>query len=74
MSDITTTYSVSGMTCEHCVASVTEELSEISTVHAVDVHLESGSVQVSSTAPLSEAAIRNAIEDVGYTFNGLASS
>ena len=64
------TYSVTGMTCGHCVASVTEELSELAGVEAVDVVLESGpgpsAVTVTSTEPLDEDAVRAAVEEAGY--------
>ena len=44
-----TTYTVSGMTCEHCAASVKEEISAIPGVESVTVDLESGSVAVDGT-------------------------
>ena len=62
----TTTYTVSGMTCQHCVASVTEEVQEIQGVEDVSVELESGAVTVTSTAPLEEATVRAAVEEAGY--------
>jgi copper chaperone CopZ len=43
-----TTYTVAGMTCAHCVASVTEEVSEIPGVGNVQVDLASGAVVVTS--------------------------
>ena len=43
-----TTYTVSGMTCEHCAASVKEEISAIPGVESVTVDLESGSVAPAS--------------------------
>jgi copper chaperone len=60
------TWHVSGMTCGHCVASVTEELLEIPGVEGVDVTLESGEVVVTSTAPVDRAAIEAAVSDAGY--------
>jgi copper chaperone CopZ len=39
---------ISGMTCGHCVASVTEEIQEIHVVTAVDVTLETGAVSITS--------------------------
>ena len=65
MSD-TQTYTVTGMTCGHCAASVTEEISEIPGVENVDVVVETGAVTVSSTAPLDESAVRAAVEEAGY--------
>ena len=66
-STTTSTWTVSGMTCGHCVASVTEEVSEIDGVTAVDVDLESGAVTVTSEQPLDEAAVRGAVEEAGYS-------
>lgn len=60
------TYTVTGMTCRHCVASVTEELSEIDGVTAVAVDLDSGRVDVTSDAPLDLAAVTAAVEEAGY--------
>ncbi|WP_210439274.1 heavy-metal-associated domain-containing protein [Nocardioides xinjiangensis] len=63
----TQTYAVTGMTCEHCAASVTEEIFEIAGVEDVDVVVETGAVTVTSTAPLDESAVRAAVEEAGYT-------
>ena len=54
------------MTCGHCVASVTEEVSEIAGVETVDVDLASGAVTVTSTMPLEDDAVRAAVEEAGY--------
>lgn len=59
-------WTVSGMTCGHCVASVTEELSELPGVEAVEVTLETGDVTVTSAAPLDPAAVAAAVEEAGY--------
>lgn len=61
-----TTYTVVGMTCAHCVASVTEEVSEVPGVEAVQVDLDSGAVAVTSNQPVSAEAVRAAVEDAGY--------
>lgn len=47
----TATYTVSGMTCGHCVSSVTEEVEQITGVTGVDVDLQSGRVTVTSETP-----------------------
>jgi copper chaperone len=60
------TYTVTGMTCEHCVASVTEEVKEISGVQDVAVDLTSGAVTVTSATPLDEPSVRAAVEEAGY--------
>lgn len=62
-------YLVEGMTCGHCVSSVTEELSQLSGVGAVNVELHAGGlsrVTVDSDAPLDAEAVRQAVEDAGY--------
>jgi len=63
---VTGTWTVSGMTCEHCVASVTEEVSELEGVRTVQVSLETGAVTVESEAPLSDDDVRRAVEEAGY--------
>ncbi|HYJ27496.1 MAG TPA: heavy-metal-associated domain-containing protein [Nocardioides sp.] len=62
----TQTYTVTGMTCGHCAASVTEEISAIAGVEGVDVVVETGAVTVTSTTPLDESAVRAAVEEAGY--------
>ena len=65
----TTTYSVTGMTCQHCINSVTEELSQLGGVSKVDVFLVSGgasTVQVTSDAELDRDAVQVAVEEAGY--------
>jgi copper chaperone CopZ len=54
------------MTCGHCVASVTEEVQEITGVREVAVVLETGAVTVTSDQPLDERAVRGAVEEAGY--------
>lgn len=60
------TWTVTGMTCQHCVASVTEELSEIPGVQAVDVVLDSGEVTVTSDRSLDRAEVDAAVTEAGY--------
>jgi copper chaperone CopZ len=62
----TETWTVTGMTCGHCAASVTEEISEIAGVDSVDVVVETGAVTVTSAAPLDPAAVQAAVEEAGY--------
>ena len=66
----TRTWTVTGMTCGHCVASVTEEVQEIPGVTAVDVVLGNGAVTVTSEQPLAEDAVREAVEEAGYQLAG----
>ncbi len=62
----TAVFTVTGMTCAHCVASVTEEVQEIPGVESVAVDLESGRVEVTSAAALEESQVREAVEEAGY--------
>ena len=63
----TQNFTVVGMTCGHCVSSVTEEVTEIAGVSNVDVELASGNVTVTSSEPISDDAIRAAVEEAGYS-------
>ncbi|HEX4701786.1 MAG TPA: heavy-metal-associated domain-containing protein [Pseudonocardiaceae bacterium] len=60
------TYTVTGMTCGHCVASVTEELTALPEVTGVDVDLPTGAVTVASRRELSTAEVVAAITEAGY--------
>ncbi|MGH3358927.1 MAG: heavy-metal-associated domain-containing protein [Nocardioidaceae bacterium] len=62
----TTNYTVGGMTCEHCVRSVTEEVTEIPGVTRVEVDLGSGGLTIISNGPLEESRVRDAVEEAGY--------
>lgn len=62
----TSTYTVTGMTCQHCVASVTEEVQEIPGVENVAVDLATGAVTVTSAESLDDAAVAAAVEGAGY--------
>ncbi|SFS77759.1 heavy-metal-associated domain-containing protein [Saccharopolyspora flava] len=59
-----TTYHVTGMTCQHCVASVTEEVGALDGVTEVKVDLPTGAVTVVGSA--EETAVRAAVEEAGY--------
>ena len=63
---VTSTYTVTGMTCGHCVSAVTTEISAIDGVGDVRVDLGSGAVTVTSDGPLSEQAVRAAVDEAGY--------
>ena len=62
----TSTWTVTGMTCGHCAASVTEEITEIDGVEGVEVYVPTGQVTVTSAAPLDAAAVKAAVEEAGY--------
>jgi copper chaperone len=66
----TATYTVVGMTCGHCVSAVTEEVSQVTGVTAVDVDLTSGGLTVTSDAPVEDTAVRAAVEEAGYSVAG----
>jgi copper chaperone len=61
-----TTYLVDGMTCAHCVAAVTQEVSGLAGVSDVSIDLSRGAVTVQSAEPLAEAAVQSAVEEAGY--------
>ena len=63
---VTSTFTVKGMTCSHCVQSVTQELSALPGVTDVQVDLASGGVTVASDAPISDEAVRAAVDEAGY--------
>ncbi|MEU8896365.1 copper ion binding protein [Nocardia sp. NPDC048505] len=62
----TSTYTVTGMTCEHCVRAVKSEIGKIDGVTSVDVDLASGAVRVDSAAPVADSAIAAAVDEAGY--------
>ena len=61
---MTSTYAVAGMTCDHCVRSVTEEVSEVPGVTAVEIELAGGRLTVQGDA--DDAAVRAAVAEAGY--------
>ena len=72
MSTITHTdeYTVVGMTCGHCVRSVTEEVSAVAGVTGVDVDLASGRLAVTNAEPVARAAVEAAVVEAGYQLVG----
>ncbi|WP_101523406.1 heavy-metal-associated domain-containing protein [Nocardioides houyundeii] len=62
----TQSFTVTGMTCAHCVASVTEEVREVPGVESVEVVLDTGALTVTSAEPLDQGAIAAAVEEAGY--------
>ena len=63
----TETYTVAGMTCGHCVSSVTEEVTELAGVTGVQVDLASGRLVVTAGQELGTDVVRAAVEEAGYT-------
>lgn len=73
--DRTIELSVSGLTCGHCVASVTEELEEIPSVKNVEVILNSGGISkvtVLTDVAIADEALRDAVAEAGYEIVGIA--
>ena len=60
------TYTVTGMTCSHCVNSVDTEIRLLPGVTDVQVDLASGGVTVTSDQPLDETAVAAAVDEAGY--------
>ena len=63
----TTTWTVQGMTCNHCVHAVTTEISAIPGVSDVAVDLESGLVTVTAETDPSPESVAAAVDEAGYT-------
>lgn len=67
------TFQVTGMTCDHCVNAVTEEISALAGVTAVDINLRAGEVSavtITSDSPLTGADVRAAVDEAGYELVG----
>lgn len=63
----TQTFAITGMTCGHCVQSVTEEVSEIAGIRDVVVDLESASLTFSSDEEISRDAVIAAVTEAGFS-------
>ncbi|MGY1849506.1 heavy-metal-associated domain-containing protein [Blastococcus sp. SYSU DS1021] len=66
----TASYTVTGMTCGHCVNSVTEEVSQVPGVTGVEVDLATGGLTVTSEQPVDDTAVHAAVEEAGYEVSG----
>ena len=62
----TTTFLVPGMTCGHCQGAVTDELSKINGVTAVDVDLDTKKVSFESDGAVEWQIIVDAIDEAGF--------
>ncbi|MPY57573.1 heavy-metal-associated domain-containing protein [Streptomyces spongiae] len=67
-----TVYTVSGMTCGHCRATVTKVIGELDGVTGVDVDLGTGLVTVTSATDPDDAAIAEVVDEAGYELTGRA--
>ncbi|MGW1391264.1 heavy-metal-associated domain-containing protein [Streptomyces nigra] len=68
----TTTYAVSGMSCGHCQATLTEAIGGLDGVTGVDVDLATGLVTVTSAAEPDDARVAAVVDDAGYELTGRA--
>ncbi|NJQ04613.1 heavy-metal-associated domain-containing protein [Streptomyces lonarensis] len=68
----TVTYQVTGMSCGHCEKAVSEELSALPGVSSVTAKADTGLVTVESTEPLTDEAVRAAVDEAGYEVAGRA--
>lgn len=62
----TTTITVTGMTCDHCVRAVRDEVSAIAGVTRVEVDLASGQVTIEAAEAIDPAAVAAAVDEAGY--------
>jgi copper chaperone len=59
------------MTCQHCVTSVREEVSEVAGIDGIDIDLASGRMTITGNG-YDDAAIRAAVAEAGYAAEGAA--
>lgn len=64
MSNIT--YVVEGMTCGGCAGKVTDKVEKIPGVTEVDIDLASGGITLTTESPVSDEAVKQAVEEAGY--------
>lgn len=62
----TSIWTVTGMTCGHCVSAVTEEVSALEGVEAVEVDLETGAVTVTASTDPTREQMAAAVDEAGY--------
>ena len=60
------TIKVKGMSCQHCVASVTKALSVVEGITDVQVNLEKGEATFNENSPVSEQTLKDAISKIGF--------
>lgn len=64
------TFTVAGMTCSHCVMSVTEEVTQVPGVQDIEVDLATGRLTVVSDVEIDPVAIQEAVQEAGYQVTG----
>lgn len=63
----TTEYRVTGMTCGHCEMSVREEVTQIPGVDSIQVSAQSGTLVVTASTTVDDAAVLAAVDEAGYS-------
>ena len=63
----TTEYKVTGMTCGHCEMSVREEVGQIAGIEDIQVSAQSGTLVVTATDAVDDAAVLAAVDEAGYS-------
>ncbi|WP_304108700.1 heavy-metal-associated domain-containing protein [Mycolicibacterium bacteremicum] len=63
----TTTYTVTGMSCGHCEASVREEVGGLAGVQGVEVSAKTGALTVTSEGGIDDAQVLAAVAEAGYS-------
>ena len=59
---------IGGMSCGHCVASVTQALEALAGVKSVQVSLQDKQAEIESEVPIDQDVLRKAIEEIGFSF------
>lgn len=60
-----TTYTVTGMTCQHCVDAVSGEIAAVPGITGVEVDLATGRVEVTGEG-FTDEAVAAAVDEAGY--------
>ncbi|MDB1086795.1 heavy-metal-associated domain-containing protein [Streptomyces sp. ACA25] len=68
----TATYKISGMTCGHCEGAVSSEVAALPGVTEAKAEAATGLLTVTSESPLTEEALRGAVDEAGYELVGQA--
>ena len=63
---ITTTFTINGMACSHCVNAVTTEICKLDGVTGVHVNLATGTATIDSNQQLDPTAVAAAVDEAGY--------
>lgn len=66
----TRSFTVTGMSCEHCARAVQAEVGKLPGVTDIDVDVAAGTVRISGEPLPGDAAVRDAIQEAGYEFAG----